>query len=271
MQEKMEINKCRKKEIADLAEFITQDYTGSRCLIYPELIAKDNNITYNLGDYEDYFDGMLEHENGKFHIFLNTHGKCDLNTPRLRFSFAHEMGHYFIDEHRNALKRGESLHHPSFYWMAQKNVVEKEADYFAANLLMPSSVFKYISNGRFSYDVVEKLTTTFNTSLSATLLRYSEIGDNPIAVVFAKNNMVKYFWHSDDFPYWNLKDYFSKKVPPLTVAGDYFNNGMECNDTETVEANDWFTSKRDIRGVKLHEKCIYQKQQGTVTSILWEV
>lgn len=74
-------------------------------MIMPEIIATQSGITYNYGEYGTYFDGVLEHDAGEFHIYLNKQNILYQDNTRLRFSFAHELGHFFIDEHRNALKR----------------------------------------------------------------------------------------------------------------------------------------------------------------------
>lgn len=264
----MEISNARKNELIELAEFISNEYCPNS-IILPELIATQSGITYNYGEYRDCFDGLLEHNSGEFHIYLNTESVQSSDNSRLRFSFAHELGHYFIDEHRNALRKGKSLH-KSYYRLLRKNIIEMEADYFASNLLMPTSRFKQIAKcGKFDFSVIELLTKEFGASLSATLVKLIEIDLYPIMVVFSKNNMIERCWKSNDFPYKYFIEHSSKKLPPLTVAGDFFNHGIKCEDTEIVEASEWFSSFKDIRGVKLFEKCIYPTFNNTVISIIW--
>jgi Zn-dependent peptidase ImmA (M78 family) len=265
----MEISDYRKKELANLAEFISTDYC-SQGQVLPELIAKRSGITYNYGEYGDYFDGLLEHDSGEFHIYLNTQAVLSLDNARLRFSFAHELGHYFIDNHRNALKKGKSLH-KSYYRFLRKNVVETEADYFASNLLMPLDRFRKRAQQvkKFDFSLIEFLSKEFGTSLSATLLRFIEVNTHPIMVVFSKNNVIERCWRSNDFPFKYFLEHSSKRLPPLTVAGDYFNHGIKCEDTESVDACEWFSTYEDIRGLKLFEKCIYPTFNSTVISVLW--
>lgn len=264
----MEISNARKVELADLAEFISNDCCPNG-IVQPETIAIQSGITYNYGEYGDDFDGVLEHDSGDFHIYLNTQPIQSFDKSRLRFSFAHELGHYFIDEHRNALKKGKSLH-KSYYKFLRKSIVETEADYFASNLLMPTSRFKqFILNKKFDFSLIESLSKEFGTSLSATLLKFIEVDCYPIMVVFSRNNMIERRWVSHDFPYKTFVEHSSKKLPPLTVAGDYFNNGTKCDDTEIVDACEWFTSYEDIRGIKLFEKCIYPTFNNIVVSVIW--
>jgi len=265
----MDITNTRKKEIADLAEFISTDFCPSG-IIFPEQIAELSGITYNYGEYGDCFDSLLEHDSNEFHIYINTQSVLSSDQVRLRFSFAHELGHYFIDEHRNALKKGKSLH-KSYYRFMRKNIVEIEADHFASNLLMPTSRFKKIvQTKKFDFSVIETLTKEFETSLSATLLKFIEVDTYPIMVVISKNNKIEHCWKSHDFPYKYFVEHSSKKLPPLTVAGDFFNHGIKCENTEVVDACEWFSSYSDIRGIKVFEKCIYRVFNNTVISIIWQ-
>jgi Zn-dependent peptidase ImmA (M78 family) len=262
----MGISDVRKKEIADLAEFISTDYCPQG-VVSPELIAEKSGITYNYGEYGDCFNGALELESDSFHIYLNV---LSTDKSRLRFSFAHELGHFFIDEHRNALKKGLSLH-KSYHQYQSKNPVEIEADHFASNLLMPTSRFKSIAQSKkFDYSLIETLAKEFECSISATLHRFIEIDAYPILVVFSTNNKIDYYWISHDFPFKFFVNHRSKKLPPLTVAGDFFNHGIRCDDIEIVDACEWFSSYEDIRGVKVFERCICPTYNNTAISIIWQ-
>jgi len=265
----MKLIQSRKQQISELAQYIaTEDY-DYRLPINLAKIAEDNNITFNLDNYENYFDGMLEYEDGNFHIFMNDYGQYNIMTPRIRFSFAHELGHYFIDEHRHVLESGKSLHHPSHYIIQQKDPVEEEADYFASCLLMPANKFHKYCGGKFSFSTIETLQKIFRTSLSATLIRYIDLGDTPIMMVCTKKGIIKYNWCSEDFLYKFIKKDYTKKVPLLTCAGDYFANGIKCSDVEIVDSKEWFSSYDDLTEIKVNEKCLYFDEYKMTISILW--
>src|SRR5689334_23997225 len=53
--------------------------------------------------YGNCFDGLLEYEAGEFHVYCNVDRGNIPGGARARFTLAHELGHYFIDEHRIAL------------------------------------------------------------------------------------------------------------------------------------------------------------------------
>jgi Zn-dependent peptidase ImmA (M78 family) len=263
----MEISRNRKQELSDLAEFIALDYCSCG-IISPEIIADKIGITYSYGNYGNCFDGLLEYDGG-FHIYLNTHDNLSPDNSRVRFSFAHELGHYFIDEHRNALKKGKSLH-KSFNQYLQRNIVEKEADHFASSLLMPQQFFiTDIGNKKFSIDILNTLKDKYKVSLTACALRFLEIDKYPIMLVYAENNQVKWKFCSKDFRYKWLQN--GKLVPRDTVMGEYFNlnNTENIKKTETVWANDWFRYvKDDALQEKFYEYCVTHK--NAALSILWE-
>ena len=64
------LSPIREQEIADLAEAIAAEhFRTSR--VEPSAIIKSKGISISFGRYEDYFDGLLEHRHGRFHIFAN--------------------------------------------------------------------------------------------------------------------------------------------------------------------------------------------------------
>jgi len=265
----MEIKRHRKRELNQIAEYIAIDYFPEG-VVEPAKIASSSGISYNYGNYHNYFDGVLECSDGRFHIYLNTHAQHNPEFPRMRFTFAHELGHYFIDEHRNVLKKGKSLH-TSFYRLDRNNLIEMEADFFASCLLMPESRFKKLATShKFDFSLVELLADSFNTSLSATLFRMIELDTYPFMVVMSEKNRIKYRWCTEDFPYKYFVENGTKKLPTQTAAGDYFNSGQRYEKSEVVDVLGWFNSyKEELQGITLFEKCIYLSAHKVI-SILWQ-
>jgi len=267
MQEKtkIELNSQRKTELSELAEFIAMEYCPQG-IVTPEIIAKQAGITYNYKNYGDCFDGVLGYDSKGFHIFINILNK---NEAKIRFSFAHELGHYFIDEHRNALMKGKSLH-KSYHQYFRRNIVEKEADLFASNLLMPQCRFlKSIGNKKFSADMINSLMTEYNVSFTACAIRIINIDIYPIMIVFAENGNVKWKYSNPDFPYKRLRN--DNIVPKDTVMGEYFyrNETDDIKKTVPVWAMDWFNQGKDEdTRKKFYEYCI--AHQNFALSVIWE-
>jgi len=132
----------RLMEINELAAYYADEYCPAPQVVDPVVIAKGLGLPYTTDSYKESFDGLLGYRNGKFRVFLNLHGEEHLLSPRVRFSFAHELGHYVIDSHRRALKEPGMSPHGSQGIFASEIGTEREADYFAACLLMPESRIK---------------------------------------------------------------------------------------------------------------------------------
>ena len=130
----------RLAEIAELAEAVADEHCPSG-RVEPEAIARAKRIRASFGQYGEAFDGMLEHKAERFHIFCNLARVDRPDAPRARFTLAHELGHYYLDEHRNALSAGRTAAHRSQCEYESPNLAEQEADHFAANLLMPQARF----------------------------------------------------------------------------------------------------------------------------------
>jgi Zn-dependent peptidase ImmA (M78 family) len=187
----------RKFEIADLADFIAEEY-GADGRIDPQTIARKKDITFSYGYYKDAFDGMLEYQNKRFHIYSNLSRSERFDSPRARFTFAHELGHYFIDEHRNALASGFAPAHASVCEYESESLIEREADCFASNLLMPPSFFQHKAKAsRIGLESIMKLREYFNTSMTSTAVRYVQLGLAPCIMIMWSGETINWTMYSD--------------------------------------------------------------------------
>jgi hypothetical protein len=177
-------------DIAELAEAVAATYaSGTRT--EPEAIIAAKGLTLSFGSYDDTFDGMLEHKAGRFHIYANLDRLRSRDSGRARFTLAHELGHFYIDDHRRALQSGRAPSHPSFSDYQSRNPVENEADHFASNLLMPTERFtKAGKRLPLGLDAVLSLKDTFATSITSTAIRYTQLDLAPCALVK---------WNTDGF------------------------------------------------------------------------
>lgn len=152
------------EDITDLAESIGLKYCRGKVNLIK--IARDNSISILKRSYNYPFPGMLVYQYDKFYIVLNTNEIQSSELGRVRFTIAHELGHYFIDEQRNKLTQGIELSVEE----------EKAADHFAAFLLMPRSLFVEIAQksepGLLS---ILKIKKKFGTSIVSTTRHYIEM------------------------------------------------------------------------------------------------
>lgn len=253
--------------IKHLAESIALE---SPNLITPlELILEEEQLDLFYDSYGDGFDGMTIYDDAQFFIHINTFRGNRPDTPRSRFTIAHELGHYFIDNHRVGLKKGLLSPHPSKNNENTHFRIEREADYFASCLLMPEERFKkLIQRKKFEFSIIKSLAEHFQTSITATAIRFADVGNHPLMIVFGENSKIKWKWSSEDFPFKYLL--YNEKIPENSVMGEYFINGRSPNESEDVCPIDWFNfvKDHDIQR-KFKEHCITHKHLAL--SIIWEV
>ncbi len=257
-----EPNTHRKDWLSDLGESIALRYLKYGTVDLWNILP-DYNISYSIGDYGHCFDGMLEHYKGRFHIYLNSRQ----SDKRMMFSLAHELGHYFIDEHANALASGMPPSLSSHTGYASEYKIEKEADYFASCLLMPKSevVALYRRFRKFTWSIVEAIEEKFHVSQLSALYRIVNLDLHPMMVIKGvKGKLVLPPWRSRDF-YYFLGG--SVIIPEYTSMYGYFNKGIKFPTTQDLYAPDWFANIS--KEYPIHEHCIYYDSVNICYSVIW--
>lgn len=183
-------------DIAGLAEAIAEEH-ASTGRVEPEQILAHNKITLSFGNYEDAFDGMLEFDRGRFHVYANLQRLKTRDSGRARFTLGHELGHYYIDAHRRALQSGSTTRHPSFADHQSDNPLEVEADHFACHLLMPTARFVRAAKGRAAgLETILALKDVFGTSITSTAIRYTKLDLAPCTLVKWSGDGFGWKWFS---------------------------------------------------------------------------
>ena len=251
--------------ISGIAEYLIENHFSDEEMICPEVIADVYGISYSYGSYEDAFDGLLEYDNNEFHIYINT--DRTLNHSRQRFTFAHELGHFFIDEHRNALANGQTPYHSSFTNFSSEILVEREADFFAACLLMPRTriLNEYKQYKKFSISIINHISKKYQTSFISTLFRLFYLDVHPLVIVYAKDGQVCWIMKSKDFRYYlRCKKPF---IPENSIMYEYFKSGKKYTVTQQIWTGDWFYDRNEE---KIYEYCWYYDRHKICYSIVWK-
>lgn len=137
--------------------------------------------------------GMLIRHGNDFAIAYATH----IDSPGFKnFSIAHELGHYFLEGHVDAVIGPDGVHlsHAGF---SSDDRYELEADHFAAALLMPDVLFPAaVSRAGEGLAAIEGLSALCMTSLTATAIRYTKCTDDAVAVVVSSGKRINYCFMS---------------------------------------------------------------------------
>ena len=156
--------------------------------------------------------GILLHVHGEFGICYPTHVN---SVGFMNFSVAHELGHYLLPGHIDALRDGFGPHVSNAGFRSDDRF-EREADNFAAALLMPSKLF--LAAARTSGDgfkAIESLSKLCNTSMEATAIRYAQTSPDPVAVIRSENNTIDYVFMSESLKDFSGIDWIRGNLTPL--------------------------------------------------------
>lgn len=225
--------------------------------ISPLFIAGEEGIDVLPGDYDGCFDGRIEYERedgvGQFYL-MYAQEELPFRPPgRVRFSIAHELGHFYLPEHRQYLLSGQ-FHNSQSDFVSSK-VWEREADKFAARLLMPTELFRdevRARDGFLTLDDLGKLASdVFHTSLTSTVLRYVDMSFEPCCVVMAENGIVKWAARSEDMKRqalgWVER---GSQLPPNSVTAQAIISklsGTNLKTGGTVDSSVWFDRRNSCR------------------------
>jgi Zn-dependent peptidase ImmA (M78 family) len=189
-----------------------------------------------------------------------------------RFTLAHELGH-FINEREKRFHK----HSCSFIDIYGKQTLEKNANIFAAALLMHRPWFnKIIHNRPVNMELIKETAEQLGVSLTAAAIRYVEIGQYPVAVIMSTNSKVVWSNINEYFPYkWIPKSYTVRKE---SSAYDFFTAlkvGKDVSEVQTcddlVPAHTWFSEDRNCDAHSyLYEQNIVMPKYNSVLTLLWQ-
>ena len=113
------------------------------------------------------------------------------------FSIAHELGHFFIDGHLDYIPFDGKVHQSHANFISNDRY-EREADYFAAGLLMPTSLMRgVIQRTSDGMKAIEAIQRCARSSLTASAIRYVGLAELGTAVVVVRNEHIDYCFMSE--------------------------------------------------------------------------
>ncbi len=236
--------------------------------IDPEAIAESKGILVQAKpETAAGVSGMLLKHGDRFGIMYATNIQ---NRGFQRFSIAHELGHYFIEGHPEALLTTGV--HQSRAGFVSGDLFEQEADHFAAALLMPEGPFKKaIADQDAGLACVEALRKACETSLTATAIRYCALTSDGVAVICTTGDAVDWCFMSDGMKQARGLTFLRKGigVPPRTVTAQ-FNAASENvrtgqRDNGERQLSDWMGGDRSYR---ITEEVVGLGQYGRTLTIL---
>jgi predicted transcriptional regulator len=215
--------------------------------------------------------GMLIRHGNDFAIAYATH--ID-NEPFQRFSVSHELGHYFLPGHVEAVVDDTGIHE-SRAGGSSNNKYEIEADQFAASFLMPRHLFfPALRSAGYGVAAVKHMAALCKTSLHATAIRYTQCTRDPVAIVISVGNRIDHCFMSEALKSVDGIDWIRKHdAVPRNTATFAFNQNAENvrntgNADGTSSLQDWFGGHHSI---EISEDVIGLGSYGKTLTILYDI
>lgn len=185
---------------------------------------------------------------------------------RRRFVIAHELGHLLLGHGSDVLRLCDE--EDLLTWSKGQRVGENEANEFAAELLMPEIFFRpYCQTGKPNLKVIERLADEFQTSLTATAIRYVELSPDRCAVVISRNRQIRWNRCSESFPYWLLR---RGPLHGYCYALDCFEGKPVPDYISQVSATGWLPEMKGHADRTVWEQSrVISRRLGVTLSLLW--
>lgn len=220
-------------DVADLARSYSKSIS---------LNPEDSIIAIKGADLSDNFDGILQKTQYGWVIIYNSSIKY---SGRINFTLAHEFGHYLL--HRKKYPNGMQCTKDDLYKDNTKKMIETEANIFASFLLMPLDDFRKTEKKyKFSPDLFQNLSSRYNTSLTATVLKWIDMTDKKAMMVLSDNGFIK--WKKQSSPLYKTGLVPAKKtcnpeeIPSNSATYKLF-NGISDADYEKNQCGIWCKDK----------------------------
>jgi len=189
------ISKIEFQEAEREAESLIKRLNIAALPVCPFSIAEKHGITVEPKDSNrPGVSGFLFRLGNDFSIQYATHIK---NEGFVRFTVAHELGHYFIPGHPEHLFASGRQLHESYSGFISDDNYEKQADHFAKSLLMPDDLFlTALQQAGEGFPAVENMASKCRTSITATAIRFAQLAEDPVAVIMSSGNKIEWCFMS---------------------------------------------------------------------------
>jgi len=251
------------------AEVFLEECGISQLPVDPMALAKSLGIeVWQIPGDEPGVSGMLLKNGDRFGIAYATFVKSE---GFQRFSVAHEIGHFRLAGHAEKLLAANGVHTSRANFQSP-DPVEREADHFAAGLLMPTKLFeRELRKMGDGLDAVVSLAQQCRTSLTATAFRYVEKSPIPVAMVMSIGDAIDFCFMSQamrEIPglEWPKKGtHLPRKSRTFTFNRNPKNVTVALRDEDDTDLSDWFGLRRSIAAT---EQIIGLGEYGKTLTIL---
>jgi hypothetical protein len=216
--------------------------------------------------------GMLVRVGNEFAIAYSTH--LD-NEGFENFSVGHELGHFYLRGHIDAVIPGGDGIHESRAGFNSKDRYEIEADRFSAGFLMPRHLFfPAMERAGRGLVAIECMSALCKTSLHATAIRFVQCTREPMAIVISIGRHIDHCFMSDALKNTSGIDWLRKReAVPTGTPTQLFNQepgnvsrGIRWEQTSQLQQ--WFGGNRRM---EISEDVVGLGHYGKTLTVLYDI
>ena len=239
--------------------------------IHPEEICRKKGIHYSHDKVlpAGYWGALLR-QNGEFVILVSA--SCPTVGNR-RFSAGHELGHYHLPDHLEALLSFGS--HYSGPPESTTDPLEREANAFASELLMPEPLVRpIVANSDIGWNSVQAIAEHCETSLVSAAIRYVQLSPDPVAIIVSHGGTIEFSSVSTSL--WDYPgvarskpqrgDALVRGTAAYRLAGSPEKIREVAEDSDTAGLELWFPKCET--GAELAEESVGLGRYGRVLTVL---
>lgn len=197
----------------------------------------DDPITEVRGEAINNFDGALFPDEGRKRWLL-LYNNALKSLGRIKFTQAHELGHYLL--HRHDREFFQCTDEDMVDFDLDERDIEAEADSFASTLLMPLDDFRSQMADEAHLDAISGCAERYGVSLTAALLRWLEYTEHNAVMVIHRDGYVLKSKASQ--PAFRCGAFFPSRRKVIAVPGAVLASSEVSKNTIGVEtdAKLWF-------------------------------
>lgn len=211
------------------------------------------------------FEGILYKQGWQGFIFYNN------NSPetRQRFTIGHELGHWVIPSHLTGNKLSCTKQQTSSFTTTGKNIpkevrIEIEANYFSAQILMPSLEFRKEIN-RVEPDLrhLFRISQKYNVSMAACCVRFKELSDFSCVIIHHHNFVITRVLKTKKFPSLDRNFKTGSFISPKSIS-------VKVTVNTSLEPADWrlWLQNKNSDNTELYEQ-VFQQNDGYRITLLY--
>ncbi len=190
---------------------------------------------------------------------------------RKRFTLGHELGHFLIPRHGHKMKcTVDDMLTSNKKSLTKRKRIELEANQFSANILMPEILFQSFQGFKDtpSINCLIEMASYFDVSFEACAQRYVTLHDEPVAVIFSHDGIVRYSRKSSFFPFW-INPRKGQTLPCNAFSKATYKGKANSTHEGSSDSDIWLNENREYVLPDEIIEDIYVMENGYAVTVLY--